>query len=598
MRNKGRMKLIGLLGCLWLVSGCGGGDREYGKLMAAADKAMESLDAETAAAQYRKITEMDREKLEYGEGRIAIAKKLLADAESLKLKLGELKSRAETAKQKLAGLDTGKATAKEVVDVYRELGRIHSELEAFPTAALFKETGDMLTKLAGDAKSGKIDPLRKEIEDHMGKLAFDKAETGTAELRVYEDGLSGVAGNTAADYSAKIKAEKAKYIELPAVYNQRNVTLLENAAGKITFLGEGVKNNRLALFYKYEGPIRFAAKTLPPAIQAVFADGKSANAEKMTLRHYPDYAVGYQYVSDTPTKTLVRLDYRFGLQPKEEFAKVDIGPAGATDTLKEVLAFPDKELSSSAKATNGGLTVEIGKVKASKNAVEIHGKLTAAADTKLKDEASLYVPAIDLRIDRAMNESLFAGVAKEFNVSFDLNGSLSADAKYAKFRIGGVQMNVDLGTGGEYKPDQELLAQQIVVPGPDTQVWERFDDWDNRFLQDASGNIYVNAIGFTSDYSWTKEAAVAFGLNGAFKRFAAQIGVAKTTVGADFGTSELKVIGDGRLLQTVSFDSSAPAAVNIDLDVSGIHTLQFAASQTRSRGDAQTLIVGDGVLSP
>lgn len=597
MRSKGRLKIV-LLSC-WLLSGCSGGDGEYGKLMAAADKAMENLDVETAIAQYRKIVEMDPGKFEYGEGRIVIAHKLLEDAEHLKQKLADLKSRAEKVKQVLAELDMQKAKAKEVAQVYRDLNDVHSDLEQFPSAGLYKELSDLRNKFINDAKNGKIDPLKKEIEDNIGKLAFDTAENNVTALRELEDGMSKIVGNAAADYSARIKSEKAKYIDLPVIYNQRNITLLENAAGKITFLGEGVKNNQLALIYKYEGTVRFAAKELPPRIQAVFSDGKSVTSEKLTLRHYPDYAIGYQYISDTPTKTLARLDYRFGLQSKEEYTKADIGAAGAKETLKEVLALLDKELQSSIKATNGQMTVEIGKVKISGNSIEIQGKMTASADTKLRDKAILYVPAVDEYSHYTMNQDLFAGIAKEFKVAFGLSGKLPNDAKYVKFHLAGIQANIDLASGGEYKPDKELLAQQIMIPGKDTQVWERFNDWDHRFLEDASGHTYADGISFTGANSWAKEPAVSLQLSGGFKRLTAKVGIDKTTVGEDFGTSDFKVIGDGRVLKSISFGSTAPATLDLDLDVSGVRTLQFAAVQNpKSHNDAQTLIIGNGVLTP
>ncbi|MDF2713503.1 MAG: hypothetical protein K0R28_428 [Paenibacillus sp.] len=597
MRNKRHLRIV-VLSC-WLLSGCVGGDGAYGKLMAAADKAMEHLDVETAIAQYRKIVELDPEKLEYGEGRIVIVHKLLEDAENLKQKLGDLKSRAEKVKQTLGELDMVKAKAKEVAQVYRELNDVHSGLEPYPSAELFKEIGVLRNKFANDVKSGKIDPLIKEIDGNIVKLAFDQAENNVTALRELEDGMSGIFGKTAADYSARIKTERAKYIDLPVTYTQRNITLLENSAGKITFLGEGVKQNQLALIYKYEGAVRFAAKELPPKVQAVFSDGKAVTGEKLTLRHYPDYTIGYQTISDTPTKTLARLDYRFGLQSKEEYAKVDIGAAGATETLKEILAMADKELSSSITATDGQMTVEIGQVKISGNSIEIQGKMTASADTKLKDTAILYVPAVDTFSHYTMNQDLFAGIAKEFKIVFHLNGKLPHDANYLKLHMAGIQTNIDLASGGKYKPDKELLARQIIIPGPHTQVWERFNDWDHTFLEDCSGNAYADGIGFTADNSWANESSFAIKLNGGFKRLTAKAGIDKTTVGEDFGTSELKVIGDGRILQTISFGTAAPATLDLDVDVSGVHTLQFAAVQNpNSHHDAQTLIIGNGVLSP
>ncbi|TMV46259.1 hypothetical protein FE783_26580 [Paenibacillus mesophilus] len=597
MRNKGRLRIV-LLSC-WLLSGCVGGDGEYAKHMAEADKAMENLDVETAIEEYRKIAEMAPGKFVYGEGRIVIVRQLLEDAENLKQKLGDLKSRAEKVKQALAELDMRKAKAKEIAQVYHELNDVHSALEQFPAAGLYKELGDLHNKFANDVKSGKVDPLKKEIEHHIGKLAFDTAENNVTALRELEDGMSNIVGNAAADYSAKIKSEKAKYIDLPVTYNQRNITLLENDAGKITFLGEGVKNNQLALIYKYEGAVRYAAKELPPKIQAVFTDGKSVTSDKLTLRHYPDYAIGYQFISDIPTKTLARLDYRFGLQPKEEYTKVDIGAAGVKETLKEVLALPDKELQSSIKATNGQITLEIGKVKISANSVEIQGKMTASADTKLKEKAVLYVPTLDTYRDYTMNQDLFAGIAKDIKVTFGLNGRLPNDAKYLKLHMAGIQTNIDLASGGEYKPDKELLAQQIMIPDKDTQIWERFNGWDRKFLEDASGNIYADGIGFTGANSWVKEPSVSLSMSGEFKRLTAKVGVDKTTVGEDFGTSDFKVIGDGRLLKTISFGSSAPATLDLDLYVSGIRTLQFAAVQNpKAHNDAQTLIIGNGVLTP
>lgn len=596
MRNKGRMWAALLCSSL-LLSGCSGSDEEYGKLIAGADKAMQNMDVDSAIAQYRQIAEMDPGKLQYGEGRIAIVGKLLEDAEDLKEKIDDLKSRSDTVKQNVGKLDWEKAEAEQVAEVYWELNDIHSSLEEFSTTGLYTEMEELRSQFANDVKSRKIDPLVKEIEDNIGKLDFDKAESKVTMLQQFGNGFSELVGNAAENYSAKIDAEKAKYIELPMSYNQRDITLLQNAAGKITFLGEGIHNKQLALFYKYDGDLRFAAKEISPKIQAVFSDGSSNTGDKTTFRHFPDYAIGYQYISDDPDKTLVRLDYRFGLQRDEAYTKADIGPAAGTKTLKEILAHPDTELQTSLKVTNGKMTAEISSVNVQQNSVVIQGKLTASEDMNLEADASLYVPANDLLKKDYMNEDLFAGIAKEFTARFDLGGSrISNDAKYLKFHIAGIQFNIDLASGGEYKPGQESLIHQVVIPGEDTVVFERYNTWDNQFLADASGNIFADGVSFEGQNSGTPSFTV--NLNQVYKRFTAKVGVDKTTVGNEFGSSTVKIMGDGRMLKSFTFGPTAAATIDLDLNVSGVRTLQFVMNQTPGRfHDPQRIIVGDGVLA-
>ncbi|UVI31108.1 NPCBM/NEW2 domain-containing protein [Paenibacillus spongiae] len=599
MRNRRRL-WIALLSCTWLLSGCSGGDDGgYGKLMAEADQAMESLDVDTAIAQYRKIAEMDPNQLQYGEGRIAIVNELLEDAEDLKGKLDELKSRSETVKQNVGSLDMEKAEAEEIAQVNGELNDILSSLEEFSSTGLYGELEKLRSQLAEDVKTRKIDPLLKEIEADIGKLEFDKAESNAAVLYALGNGFSELVGSAADEYSAKIETEKAKYIELPATYNQRNIVLLQNAAGKITFLGEGIKDDELALFYKYEGDLRFAAKELPPKIQAVFNDGNAETSDEITLRHLPDHAIGYQVISDDPNKALIRLDYRFGLQQDEAYKKVDIGPAGETQTLKEITALPDKELQTSLKITSGKMNVEISGVSVQQNIVAIQGKLTASEDMNLETDASLYVPANDLSKQDYMDEDLFAGVAKEFKAVFDLGGRrISNDTTYLKFGIAGIQVNIDLASGEEHKPGKELLIHQLILPSEDAVVFERFNPWDKQFLADASGQVFADGISFEGQNSWAEAPSFTVSLNQRYKRLTAKVGVDKTTVGSDFGSSAVKIMGDGQVLKTFAFGSSAPAAVDLDVSIEGIHTLQFIMTQTPGPShDVQRIIIGDGTLT-
>lgn len=595
MRNKGAW--IALLCSSLLLSGCRSSDEDYDKLMAGADKAMQNLDVDSAIAQYRQIVEMDPGKLKYGEGRIAIVGKLLKDAGDLKENLDDLKSRSDAVKQSVGNLDWEKAEAEQVAEVYRELNDIHSSLQEFSSTGLYNEIEELRSQFANDVKSRKIDPLIKEIEDHIGKLEFDKAESSVTRLQQFGNGFSELVGNAAEDYSAKIDEEKAKYIELPMSYNQRDVVLLQNAAGKITFLGEGIHHKQLALFYKYDGDLRFAAKEVLPKIQAVFSDGNSNTGDHITFRHFPDYAIGYQYVSDDPSKTLVRLDYRFGLRRDEAYTKAEIGPAAGTQTLKEILAIPDKELQTSLKAANGKMTAEISSVNVLQNSVVIQGKLTASEDMNLETYASLYVPANDLAEQDYMREDLFAGIAKEFTARFDLgSGRISNDAKYLKFHIAGIPFNIDLASGEEYKPGQESLIQHVVIPGEDTVVFERYNTWDNQLLADASGHIFANGVSFEGQNGETPSFSV--NLNQIYKRFTAKVGVDKTTVGNEFGSSEVKIMGDGKLLKSFAFGPSTTATIDLDLNISGIRTLQFVMTQTPGRfHDPQRIIIGDGVLA-
>ncbi|MEK3782787.1 NPCBM/NEW2 domain-containing protein [Paenibacillus sp. FSL R5-0810] len=601
MRNRNRV-WIGMLGCLWLLAGCSSGGGEYEKLMASADKAMESLDVDTAIAQYRKVAEMDPEKLKYGEGRLVIASELLMNAEELKGRLDELKSRTEEVKKSVAGLDIENAEAEEVVRMNGELSDIQSNLEEFSTTSLYKEISDLRNQFMNDIKTKRIDPIVSGIEASIGKLEFNVAESGVAELRQFAGGFSEVVGSIPEDFSSRIEMEKAKYIEFPVTYTNREVVLLQNDAGKITFLGEGVRQNELVLVYKYEGEIRLASTKVAPEIQAVFSDGSSVELDEddTTFRHFPDHTIAYQPVSDDPAHTLVRLDYRFGMNEDETYKKAEIGPAGETATLKEIAALPDTELQPSLSAVNGKMTVEISKIAIQERTVTVEGKLTSGADVSLETPASLYVPSHELFDSNWMNEELFAGVGKEFAVQFDLRHRIPAEAKHLKFYIAGVQVNIDLATGKEYAPSgQELLTQQIIVPGEETDVTEGFDDWNDTFLEDGSGNLFADGIAFIQKYHWTESPSFSVGLNQQYKRLTAKVAVDKLTTGSEYGSSKVKVMGDGKVLKILPFSSAKSAPLDLDVNVSGVRTLEFIIAPTPGKyGETQRIIIGDGVLTP
>ncbi|MGG4090926.1 NPCBM/NEW2 domain-containing protein [Paenibacillus lautus] len=92
---------------------------------------------------------------------------------------------------------------------------------------------------------------------------------------------------------------------------------------------------------------------------------------------------------------------------------------------------------------------------------------------------------------------------------------------------------------------------------------------------------------------------VSVGLNQQYKRLTAEVAVDKLTVGSEYGSSKVKVMGDEKVLKMLSFSSAKPAALDLDVNVSSVHTLQFIIVPTPGDyGKTQRIIIGDGVLTP
>lgn len=589
--------IIGALALTAVISACGGSNSNYDKTISAADAAMSELDIESAVENYEKILEIPTDQMKYGQTRHVIAQKLLDKALILQGQLSDLEDRTEEVLGKTSNLQ--EIESSELSLIKSEVQDLLLEMESFPQLPMYEQLKTLETSIAA-VVTAKYDALVKEIEASITALTFDVAKSKNEELSNLESGFS-LLTQQSKEFAEKIETEKEKYIEFPSSYIARNVPLYESEKGNVIFLGEGVKDGRLVLFYKFDGDARYAAAEIAPITKTIFSSGDYTEGNNIFYRNlrfmfYPDYVVAYETVSEDPSKQVVRLDYRFPFSEGDTYKTIKLDNTNpTTETLNAITAFHADEQPASITLKNDELTIQINKVNVYSNQVVVDFTATSKKDMNFNLSTNLFSPLLNEKSERLWNEQLFAGIAKQFSYEFEFNNKLPANETSLKFTLGKLHANIDLKTGAEFTVNKELLIQQVHYTGNETSINKYINQDSKAILTSVDGKSYFNGISFWQYEGWfisSESAELYYELNSKYSKLTVDIGIDRLHAS---GSSKLEIIGDGRLLQTFELADGA-ATIPVDLDISNVNTLEFKATQQSGENGYQRIILGNGYL--
>ena len=165
----------------------------------------------------------------------------------------------------------------ELEEFNTEISSVLTRLENYPNTSLYKDTAEMKKEFDENIDEKIIKALKEDIDKDLEKTLFESAHEKVKNLNRIQ-GSFGIEIAGLDKYDEKVEKERTKYISFPFQISERNKVLFENKdIGKVTFLGEGMKDGNFKAFYKFEGDLRSTAKDLGMQTKYILADHNLMN---------------------------------------------------------------------------------------------------------------------------------------------------------------------------------------------------------------------------------------------------------------------------------------------------------------------------------
>lgn len=594
MNKRNVIAIIGVMSLMVSISGCSS-DGGYEKLMEKADKAMVDFDIDQAIGAYEKVLEIDPKNLPYGESRIMMVESLLANANNLKASIEELKQSKDTLEKQYKKLEYNSDKVDEVLDFSYRLNNVHSQLEEYPSTKLYKDVAKMKKEYEKNVEKKLISTLKQEIEKDTKDLLFDSAEDKIEKLASLHGGFPDAVGDVE-EYRTVIDDEKNKYIAFPFKIKEVNETLYENSdIGKITLLGDNVNDGKRVVYYKFEGDLRFVASEVGLKTKTILSNGEYRETDNFSWSNYDGYTIGAQRIADAEL-SIERIDYRFNFMEEGQTKTVQYGKSDSKEvTIDGILALPEQNFNSPIVFEDNEKKVEIKSIQVLRNEVNLVGKVTAKKDLELKGKVNIHRPIFDILSARSLNEELFSGISKDFELNFNFDEAIHNDEEYIQIYFMDFVFNLNLQNGKEFTGGTVNLIDTVY--NVDGKVRSKYSN--DGFLVDVDGKTYANAISLNQYFGWFSNSdptKATFRLNQKYKNVKMSIGLEKAYAEAGFGTSKVSLIGDGKVLKEVSLPENAKT-VPVELNVSSVNKLEIIVSQSNGESGQQRVIIGNGILS-
>ncbi|MCD5324184.1 MULTISPECIES: NPCBM/NEW2 domain-containing protein [Pontibacillus] len=582
-------------------------DQAYGKLMSQADQAMANSEVDQAIEAYKEVLEMDSEDLAYGESRHIIVEDLLQDATQFQAEMEELQTSTDEVKERVNNVEFSPDHFPELSYAYDQLSEALYQVDNYPNTKMYKDLSDLKESFTEQMSSKVAKPLLKQTKEEIDLFAFDQARESVKELRAINSQFPGlVAEEKLEEYTTAIDSKVERFIEFPSRYTERNVVLFESEEmGKITFLGEGMKDGDLTAIYKFEGGSRYIAHNIDLESRWIFDNGDYVQRSGLDVIQYPDYVIGFQAITNDRGKDLHRYDYQMKLDAddgndiyftkEDEYTTAELGEDKGTNVTKALFKMESKYFNMNYQLSDDEKDIEVNEMKVKPNKVTIKGKVTPHKDVDINEGLYVFVPSTDESGSAYINEKYFSGISKEFSLEFPLEETLKEGTSYVQLHLFGTIANISLEDGKELSSGEQPLSEQITYRISDYYYMDRYD----RFFTDVSGNVYSNAItAQTSDPDFGNDESPHFlyRLSQKYSEFSMTLGVDQTETGGAEAVSEVTILADGDVLKKMTL-TSGQESVPVKLNVDHVNELEFKIDQEKGEEGYQRLILGDGTLT-
>lgn len=601
MRKK-NLLLTASLASVLLLAACGNDDGKYEKLMNKADKAMENLEVDKAIEYYEEILALDPMNYKYGVSRSIIVEDLLSNATGLQDRLQYLQDTVDYVKEASEDVEFKVENAAQISEVYASIQSALYELEDYPSTKMYKDVAEVEKEFAKNTQDKIIAPLLEEIDKNMEALKFDVAEQQVDALSALaEYNVGDISVEKIEEYYEKISTQKERYVVMPRSYVKREQVLFDGGdAGKITFLGEATSQDyeELKVFFKVEGTLVHTVSELSLKSRYILSDGTADETEDFSVTDYGSYKILEQTISLNEDVSVVRYDYNMNILQLEDYKSITLKETDGEGELPALLKVEDdKTIAIDLKIEDADKAINFTNMIVDSSYVTLQGTVTAKKDLEIDETAYFTVPGYEVSSDEDYDDSLYAGVAKDIELTFSLENYLTSEMPYGHFLLFGKTYNLDLKTGKEVAKVTSQIVDIISYSSVEDDF--SYDEGLNadKLFTDVAGKVYGNVVAVTNGYFYSKgDPKWYYQLNQKYATFKVDVGLEKERASENFGSSKVTFKGDGNVLKTINLGANA-ATTTVELNVSNVEQLIVEVEMTEGNEGYQEVLLGNGVMT-
>ncbi|WP_459195660.1 hypothetical protein [Wukongibacter baidiensis] len=582
-------------------------DGKYNKLINSAEEAVNQWNFGEAAGYYEDIIALKPNSFEDGENRIKSAetslqnvKRVLENIDNFKAEYEKTIENAENIKFELENINDIKEINDKVVE-------LQDDFYGLPNTKPVKKLEEIRTNIENGIKNELIEKTMGEFATCLEESQISDAETKLQELYSLTDSFSYLKEIDLPALEEQLKEEKDRYLEIPIDVVKRNSLLYEDELGKITFLGEGKRNNSLDAFIKYEGDYKDVAKKIKIKTNFTLASGKHVDDIQTEFVYFDNYSVGIIHLSDDVNDSVEKIKYidPFDSNKTDEFRYDDSDIKMVK--LPPVYKYPTKELETNIVMEDENKKVEIKKLIFNKEETyssEIINRVTVEAVFTPKEEIDWY--GFDRRcylydpVRKNISKSAFSNDSFTKDFEHDVNFTfkipeIQGNTEYLTVYFKDLRTNIDLNTGEEYASDQEKLDQIFVKNiGYSTELSVNIDYW-GRLLKDRLGKASINTLQMDGGQGRfnTSRSEVELVLGNMFNKLTVDVAVAKTTMDENYSDSKVDFMNDDVILKTVKIPENLDT-ISVEVPVKDMNILTIKVKHDSS--DGQRILLKNGIL--
>ena len=573
-----------------VLAGCSQ-DAEYEKLMSNATQAMGDYKLDEALENYNGILKMNPNDLSYGDTRIAIVQSLAASTEELSAVIGEVEEEVADVRASFKELEYKPENLDALEEFNSQIEYVLGVLEPFPNTALYQDMLKVKKEFDENIETKVVKVLKEDIDQDLENVLFEDVEEKVSQLTRIHNSLA-TENNGVDQYDELIKKEREKYIILPYKITDRNQVLYENKdIGKVTFLGEGMKDEVFKAFYKYEGDIRFAADSLGLQTKFIFSDGNYKDISSFEYSYYDGYVIAEQVINGEKLK-IERVDYRLNFMEEEKMETFTLDDEAEEMTIGGVKLFGEKSFATGFTLEDQEKVINITTMTVQSNKIILSGNVTSKADLDLKGDIFGYRPFLNSLAKVTLSEELFRGIAKDFKVEISWDKTLLDAEKYVQVHFLGFHLNIDLNTGKEFSGSEVDLTDIVYFPNEYVKVESYYDKNGKSFFQDHAGKTYANVMSVYNS-STSNPGQITIPVSKKYETLKVNVGVDKRYAEAGYGSSKVTFKDDEKVLKEINLGADAQS-IPVELDLSNVDNLYIAIEQKVGDLGSQGILFGNG----
>ena len=592
-----------------ILSGCSS-DSKFEKLLNASNKAIDQWNMDKAVDIYKEILSIDKNSLDKAKAKVTLIEESLPVLEEIHRRKDLLyQGYMDTIGNKDNFILEGQEVSA-IKDVYGKLKDLETLFSYFPN-----------TKIASEIRTYS-ENIEKSMQEHIPRKLLDSIDQNLSNNEI-EQAIKNInqineivsmfpdikMREDIEVYRKKIKDEEKKYIIFPMEVVDRNEVLYEGKGGKITLVGEAIKDNALYAVYKFEGALKEAASKVDIKTNVLLSDGKYINNTSREYIYTDDYTLALELLSHDMNNLIKEYSYIIPLE-SEETKKISLEAKDIKKIIPPIKKILDTEFKTQIVLEDEIKKVEIKNVKIADRAdytkgtnVTIEGVITFKEDKRSYEYDSvcyLINPSIMYSQNGSFTQFMTKDFTKDFPQNFDINFQMpyiSEDTSYLTLYFMDLRTNINLEDGQMLILDQESLVNTVMNRTGFTQMHIQLENDKGLYLRDTSGDISLNTIAFDGGYDLfaSPRSSISINLGKMYNRLKVEIGVDKTTAGKEYGNSTVELVGDGKVIKTIEIPTD-PKTEQIEISISGIKLLEIRADQNFGPKYGQRILLKNGIL--